>query len=109
WEYQVINGAFIDVIADVQGDLLLIQGAPVEGNNFNLKRIGTTISKSLSRTLFTSGVNTALDITTQKRMKESNIPIKILSDKFKNEVVEGKIDFNGAYGNYYREIFFHIP
>lgn len=34
---QIINGAFGDVIIDAQGDLLLMQGTPVDGNGFLLK------------------------------------------------------------------------
>jgi len=105
---QIVNGAFSDAIIDVQGDLLLLQGSPVEGNGFILKRIGTTLSETLTRTLFTSGVDTTLSIVTQKALKELSAPIT-LNSGVENKVVSNKIDWKGAYGNYYREIFFHIP
>ncbi|WP_304518067.1 neuraminidase-like domain-containing protein [Cecembia rubra] len=105
---QIINGAFSDAVIDVSGDLLLLQGSPVEGNGFILKRIGTTLSETLTRTLFTSGVDTTLSISTQKALKEVAAPITLISG-VDNKVISNKIDWKGAYGNYYREIFFHIP
>ena len=105
----IINGAFADAIIDAQGDILLLQGTPVEGNGFLLKRIGTTLSETLTRTLFTSGVDTMLSIATQKALKEAVAPVTIINNRVVNQVVSNKIDFKGAYGNYYREIYFHIP
>lgn len=107
-QIQVVNGAFSDAIIDVNGDLLLLQGAPVEGNGFVLKRIGTTLSETLTRTLFTSGVDAALNIATQKAMKEMESSITLHSG-VEDKVISDKIDWKGAYGTYYREIFFHIP
>jgi hypothetical protein len=106
---QIINGAYGDAIIDEQGDLLLLQGTPIDGNGFVLKRLGTTLSETLTRTLFTSGVETTLSIETQKKLKEKAVPITITNNRIENLVVRDKIDFKGAYGNYYREIFFHIP
>lgn len=106
---QIINGAYGDAVIDDQGDLLLLQGTPVEGNGFILKRLGTTLSETLTRTLFTSGVDTTLDIKTQKALKEAAVTLSITNNRIENMVVKDKIDFKGAYGTYYREIFFHIP
>ncbi len=108
-EVQIINGAYGDAIIDVNGDLLLIQGTPVADNGFIMKRIGTTLSETLTRTLFTSGIETTLSIKTQKALKEAMAPISITADRIENRVVSDKIDFRGAYGNYFREIYFHIP
>jgi Salmonella virulence plasmid 28. len=109
-QIQIVNGAFSDAIIDANGDLLLLQGAPAEGNGFILKRIGTTLSETLTRTLFTSGVDTALDIATQKALKELDATISLPTGSgVVNKVVSDKIDWKGAYGTYYREIFMHIP
>jgi len=109
-QIQVINGAYSDAIIDVKGDLLLLQGAPVDGNGFILKRIGTTLSETLTRTLFTSGVDATLNIATQKALKELAAPITLSPGSgVENKVLSDKIDWSGAYGTYYREIFFHIP
>ncbi|MBX2968264.1 MAG: hypothetical protein KF803_02750 [Cyclobacteriaceae bacterium] len=106
---QIVNGAYGDAIIDAQGDLLLLQGTPIDGNGFVLRRLGTTLSETLTRTLFTSGVETTLNIETQKALKEAAAPITITNNRIENLVIRDKIDFKGAYGNYYREIFFHIP
>ena len=106
---QVVNGSFGDAIIDVNGDLLFLKGSVVDGNGYLLRRMGTTLSETLTRTLFTSGVDTTLSIATQKALKEAAAPISITANRIQNGVVSNKIDFKGAYGNYYREIFFHIP
>lgn len=106
---QIINGAYSDAVIDAQGDLLLLLGTPIDGNGFMLKRLGTTLSETLTRTLFTSGVDAMLSIQTQKALKEAPAPITISGTRIENKVVRDKIDFKGAYGSYYREIFFHIP
>src|SRR5690606_12445387 len=63
-----------------------------------------------TRTLFTSGVDTALDIATQKALKELSAPISLPSGSgVVNKVISNKIDWKGAYGTYYRESFMHIP
>lgn len=104
-----INGAFSDAIIDTHGDLFLLLGTVVDGDGFLLKRLGTTLSETLTRTLFTSGIETTLSIATQKALKEAVSPISIQNNGIENLVVKDKIDFNGPYGKYYREIFFHIP
>ncbi len=107
---EIINNTYLNAIVDEQGDLLMLQG-DVEGlgdNRYLLKRIGTTLSETLIRTLFTSGVDTILGIKVQKSLKEAPIPIDITNNII-DKVVKDKIDFKGAYGTYYREIFFHIP
>lgn len=106
---QIINGAYADAIFDVNGDLYILQGTPIDGKGFLIKRIGTTLSEALTRSLFTNGVDTTLSIETQEALKEANIPITIENHQIKNLVPKDQIDFQGAYGNYYREIFFHIP
>ncbi len=106
---QTTNGALGDAIIDVEGDLLYIKGTSLPGDNFSLLRLGTTLSETLTRTLFTSGVDTMLSIATQKALKEMAAPISLTNSFVTNNVVSGKIDYTGPYGVYYREIFFHIP
>ncbi|MGQ3131264.1 MAG: neuraminidase-like domain-containing protein [Flavobacteriales bacterium] len=106
---QVVNGAYGDAILDAKGDLLFMQGTASDENAYLLHRMGTTLSETLTRTLFTSGVETTLSIETQKALKEAPVPVTVVGAQVQNLVVKDKIDFNGAYGNYYREIFFHIP
>jgi len=108
-EFEVINGAYSDIVLDSQGDLLLLQGSALDDNRYLLKRLGTTLNETLNRTLFTSGVDTMLDIETQKELKEAAVPMNLEPSDVINKVIEDEIDFKGTYGTYYREIFFHIP
>ena len=107
-DIQIVNGAYSDTIIDASGDLMILQGEPIDGNGFVMKRIGTTISETLTRTLFTSGVSTAIGIETQKTLKEARTPHN-LSSSVVDKVTADAIDWKGAFGTYYREIFFHIP
>jgi len=106
---KIVNGAYSDAILDVQGDLLYLQGSALDDDGFLLKRLGTTLSETLTRTLFTNGVDAALDIKTQKALREASAPITVTGDAIQDEVVKDRVDFNGSFGTYYREIFFHIP
>ena len=107
-EIAIINGSVSDAILDSNGDLLLLQNSVRSGSSYLLKRLGTTLGEALSRTLFTGGVNALLDIETQKKLKEAPLPITLINF-IENAVNEGKLDFKGSFGNYYQEIFFHIP
>lgn len=107
-EIAVINGSLKDAILDVSGDLLLLQGSVRPNTEYLLKRIGTTLGEELIRKLFTGGLDMLLDIENQKLIKEAPLPITILNH-IQNAANEGKLDFTGSYGTYYREIFFQIP
>jgi hypothetical protein len=62
----------------------------------------------MSSTLFSGGVSQLLDTETQILLSEKNHPFTLENDT-ENEVVSGKLDFDGPYGVYFWEIFFHIP
>lgn len=118
---SVINGSVQDVISDSSGDLLLIKNLKqwIPGQHFSVKRIGTTLGDDIADKLFSEDINSLLAINNQLNLKEHENPINILNfydesedDDFyyiKNNVNEGILDFNGPYGIYYWEIFFHIP
>jgi hypothetical protein len=106
---QLVNGSYSDYIVSVQQEMLYLQGSPVNGNGFFLKRLGTTLSEKLTRILFTSGVETTLSIQVQNQMKETLPYTSGHSAQIFSKVVSNRIDWSGAYGTYYREIFFHIP
>ena len=105
---EIINGAVTDAIVDSNGDLLLLQGSVRPGPDYLLKRLGTTLTEKLVRTLFMTGVDGLLDLATQKSLKEKALPLSQLAH-IENAVNAGKLDFKGPYGTYYREVFFHIP
>ena len=113
---SVVNGSIQDVIIDLSGDLfLLAQKAQV--GDYWLRRLDTTLSEQVARTLFTRGVNGLLDIETQKAMIEKPSPMinkvgdRIDDSYLHKENTDGeKIpDFSGSFGLYYQEIFFQIP
>jgi hypothetical protein len=106
---SVVNGTCSDVIIETDGDQLLVVGSATEDNSFLIKRLSTTLSETLTRTLFTSGVDAMLNIETQKALKEVISPVGIVNNRIENQVVSGKIDYKGSLGVYYREIYFHIP
>ena len=73
-----------------------------------MKRLSTTLSENLSRTLFVSGVDGLLNLDTQAQLKEKAPQLRI-EDRIQDKVVVGKMDFTGAMGTYFREVFFHAP
>ena len=107
----VINGSLEDVIIDSNGDLLLLQKSVREGANYLLRRLGTTLGHKVAQTLFTKGVDGLLDVEAQAVLKEADQPIRThpFGDFIESAVKAGEMDFEGSYGVYYREIFFHIP
>ena len=81
------------------------------GPTFDFKRLNTETISSLDKLLHNSGIEGLLTPEAQKT-KES-VPSFDLSDPSRilfDEVFERiELDFKGAFGNYYREIFFQIP
>ena len=121
-ELSVINGSLNDCIIDSEGDLLLLQGSVRNGETYLIKRIGTTLSASMVNQLFTAGVDGLLDTQYQETyLREDRLPIEPnhglvdcpkmskKADTADPYLVMTKVDFEGPYGVYYREIFFHIP
>lgn len=107
-QLSVVNGSIQDVTIELEGDLFLFANKPQVGRYW-LKRLGTTLSEKVARTLLTRGVDGLLDIDTQKGLIENPSPITKTGDYIDDSYIENKPDFKGAFGTYYREIFFHIP
>jgi hypothetical protein len=108
-QLKVVNGSIEDIIIDSNGDLLLLQSLERDRATHLLNRLGTTLSEKVARTLLTRGVDGLLDIDTQKGLIENPSPITKTGDYIDDSHIENKPDFKGAFGTYYREIFFHIP
>ncbi|HHJ20366.1 MAG TPA: hypothetical protein ENJ84_11185 [Gammaproteobacteria bacterium] len=111
---SVINGSIENIIIDSNGDLFILQCLVRGYSTYLLRRLGTTISEEVARHLLTGGVDGLLDIQTQKGLVEKESPIGIKGDyiddsPITNTIDTGHPDFKGAFGTYYREIFFHIP
>ena len=106
-DIAIINNSLCDAVVDTAGDLLLLQGSIRPATHY-LRRISTTLGEHLCRTLFVSGVEGLLDINTQVSSGEESSSLQILGG-IDSAIVPGKIDFKGALGTYFREIFFHAP
>lgn len=104
-----VNGSMIDAVIDWRGDLLLFQGTALPGQNWVLKRIGTTLARLIARRLFTGGIDGLLSTSVQESLRERNTPIQLTSSSVIDMIVDDGIDFDGPFGTYYREIFFHVP
>jgi len=73
-------------------------------------RVSTSLHDKLGEVLFTKGLEEFLSIDTQRECERpigiSFVNPSVLLGPYDNP---DHIDFNGAYGEYYRELFFHIP
>jgi ABC toxin N-terminal region/Neuraminidase-like domain len=82
---------------------------------FKFERLNTFAVHALSDRLFADGIDGLLSLDSQN-LEEPDFGKKVLSDAViapKNqqahETIDNHIDFDGAYGMYYDEIFFHAP
>ena len=73
-----------------------------------MKRLTTTLGEQLCRSLFAGGVDGLLSLNSQFSFGEDAPRLRIRSH-IQDEVVREKMDFTGAMGTYFREIFFHTP
>lgn len=73
-------------------------------------RISTSLADELGETLFSRGLEAFLALETQQ-LKEHPVGIDSLSYGFfiDPDYNPDHINFTGAFGTYYRELFFHIP
>jgi hypothetical protein len=74
-DLDIINGSPEDAILDTAGDLILLQKSVRPGFTYLVKRLGTTLGEKIVRQLFTGGINTLLDITTQRDLEEEDTPL----------------------------------
>jgi hypothetical protein len=108
-----INGSLTDGLINIDGDLLYLHSFEKSGLPYAIKRLGTTLSETISRRLFEAGINGILNIDFQtNKLKEAPAPVslnvrQVVSDLDIFSV--GKFDTRGSLGVYFREIFFHIP
>ncbi|MGH7730569.1 MAG: neuraminidase-like domain-containing protein, partial [Candidatus Eiseniibacteriota bacterium] len=108
-ELLAIPGSVEDGILQVGPDVILLQGSVTPGDDYVLRRIGTTLAEELGYRLFADGVDGLLDIETQKALREAALPLTPLGSRIDDRGNAGRLDLTGPYGVYYREIFFHVP
>lgn len=108
-DMTTVNGSLSDGIMDLDSDLIYLQGAARPGSLYVAKRFGTTLGEELNRTLFTGGVDQLLATASQKALGERYPQVWFTGSQVSNQIRSGRLDFTGAMGTYFREIFFHIP
>jgi hypothetical protein len=102
-----VTDEITDTIIDSDGDVLLLQ-ANLRPGEFVMKRLTTTLGENLCRALFANCVDGLLNLDTQESFYE-NAPALQIQSHIQDEVVTGEMDFAGAMGTYFWEIFFHAP
>jgi hypothetical protein len=108
-QISVVNGSVADALLEVGRDLLYVQSAVRPGGPVVVKRLGTALTQPIARTLFTAGVSGLLATANQLALKEPAPRLTPEPNRITDKVQKGAIDFRGAYGNYFREVFFHVP
>ncbi|QZZ22722.1 hypothetical protein J5X98_10380 [Leptothermofonsia sichuanensis E412] len=88
----------------------LLQSSNFSQTRFQFERLDTSAIRELSFTLFADGVDGLLSLRSQQSLERSftsyePTPDRILSTNLPSH----QITFEGAFGLYYRELFFHIP
>ena len=76
--------------------------------NLLLNRLTTTLLPQFQDTLYNRGLHAFLSLTTQQA-KEVSLPFDVTYNKLTLPSTEAKLDFKGAMGTYFSELFFHIP
>lgn len=108
---DLVNGAAEDcLITTKDNDLYYLQHMPNRpGKPANvLRRVTTTLGPAMARTLFTQGVDGLLSLANQQSLAEPPSTVAPMTD-VENLVVSDTLDFGGAFGGYFREIFRHVP
>lgn len=108
-ELLAVPGSEEDGLLQIDNDVLLLQGSVLDGPDYVLRRLGTTLVEETARRLFEDGLDGLLDTQTQLALKEAGIPITLTGDHVVDRSNKGQLDLQGPYGVYYRELFFHIP
>lgn len=108
-DMTTVNGSLADGIVDLDSDLIYLQGASRPGSLYVAKRFGTTLGEEMNRTLFTGGVDQLLATSSQQAMGERYPLVWFTGSQVDNQIRSGRLDFTGAMGTYFREVYFHIP
>jgi Tc toxin complex TcA C-terminal TcB-binding domain/Neuraminidase-like domain/Salmonella virulence plasmid 28.1kDa A protein len=114
YDVQLINNKLDDTILHVNKDQHWIHKNTDKKNMGSARtalRINTMLAPQLSSVLFTKGIDQFLSLDTQNKNYElhalfypdDNIELKYIQD------VTTGLPYKGSYGQYYRELFFHIP
>ena len=116
------NTTDIDAVYNKPGDYVIVvdnqqyltqwepRGRPDIRNTINLT---TSLADSLGEKFFNEGLTSFLSLNTQQGFQESSLVGKVYLPWWpwpsQRSISVDHIDFKGAYGLYYRELFFHTP
>ncbi len=88
-------------------------GSPWEGESYQLRRLGSTLTSRIAEQLFTEGLEGLLALEFQVELAEGPAPVSFptgtVSRVVHDRTGDGGVDFSGPFGVYYGEIFFHTP
>jgi len=113
-EINTVNSKMDNVIVKLGEQQFLIHKVDVTINSTEKKckfeKLTTSLPDKLGERLFYEGIDSLLSIKTQKGFKEDQLNLSY-DTSFVIPPSESRdhINFKGAYGQYYRELFFHIP
>lgn len=114
---RVLRKLFVPVFLSVKDDGLAPTPLEIGEVKFSAARITTGAVEHLSSNLFTGGIEKLLSLKTQKEPENTDDsklrfdrlgPMDNISIPVGKEIGE-RVDFDGSYGNYYWELFFHAP
>jgi hypothetical protein len=115
-ERKQVKDILLDLFVPVMFDYDTKDGEiDLENLNFTVTRISTGAVDRLSGRLFSGGIDKLLSLESQQEPKERNLPFKRFKPTSAINISEpflldgAQVDFNGPYGNYYWELFFHAP
>jgi hypothetical protein len=107
----------IDLAGVNETDLLTLsytdEPKPLQDIKFRFLRVSDASIQSLSNRLFIGGIDALLEISAQSPHSTPLLPFSRFeptSNVIQPIVSDGaQVDFNGSFGPYYKEVFFHIP
>jgi hypothetical protein len=90
----------------------LILGSPMAGLMYKYIPLGTSIRSQFNSQLFTEGLDGLLSLAFQTSLAEASLPVTPSNfSLIRLELPPNptRLDYDGPYGIYLREVFFHIP
>lgn len=106
---DVVNGSVEDAIIQTTQEVFYLQEGVREDGKYLLRRLGSSVSEEISKTLYTDGLDRLLSTDYQESLKERSHGLSPVESAVFDGTSIGSLDYGGAAGVYLREIFFHIP
>jgi len=106
-----VGGAVSDAIVHVGREILHVMGGHSNASAYVVRRLGTRVTEPLGRALFRDGVDGLLSTRFQESLAEGNAPYELGTSELgvTERIVTDRLDFDGPFGIYFRELFLHAP